>query len=75
MGKSYFFLGAVRTHPEDKRRVTSGNDYRVYGGSKEKHQKTVELCQELSKEFEKDPPQTPGEARMIMRDVVRKVGS
>lgn len=74
MGKSYFFLGAVRTHPEDETRVSSGKDYAVCGGSKAEHEKAVEIVQEVSKEFRKDPPQTPGESRMILLDVLKKIG-
>jgi len=72
MGKTYFFLGLVRSHPEDVGRASKGGDFHVQGGSKEKHEKAVEICQELSKEFRKDPPQTPGEERMIMLDVMKK---
>lgn len=75
MGKTYFFLGSVRTHPEDKIRVSMGDDYRVAGGSRDEHEKAVEIVQEVSKEFKKDPPQTPGEERMILLDVIKKVGS
>lgn len=73
MGKSYFIFGFAPTHPEDKPRVSAGDDYQVAGGSKEIHQKQVEIAQEISKEFRKDPPQTDGEARMILLDVVKKV--
>lgn len=72
MGKTYFFLGLIRSHPEDTERASRGGDYHVQGGSKEKHEKTVELCNDLSKEFRKDPPQTPGEERMIMLDVMKR---
>lgn len=74
MTKSFFFLGLIPTHPEDERRITSGADHHVEGGSKERHEKAVETCRELSNEFRKDPPQTPGEARMIMMDVVKRIG-
>jgi len=74
MAKSYFFLGAVRTHPEDKVRVSKGKDYHIQGGSKAEHQKAVEIVQEVSREFHKDPPQTPGEERMIVLDVLKKIG-
>lgn len=72
MGTSYFFFGSVRTHPEDKKRVSVGDDYRVQGGSKAEHEKTVEVVEKLSREFRKDPPQTPGEARMILTEVLKK---
>jgi hypothetical protein len=74
MSKSYFFFGFVPTHPEDKKRVSATRDYKVQGGSKERHEKTVEIVQEISKEFKKDPPQTPGEERMILLDVVKRIG-
>jgi uncharacterized protein YpuA (DUF1002 family) len=74
MGKTYFFLGAVRTHPEDEIRMSREKDYQVAGGSKADHEKAVEIVQEVSKEFRKDPPQTPGEERMIMLDVLKKIG-
>jgi hypothetical protein len=74
MAKSYFFLGFVRTHPEDEKRTTSGRDYRVHGGSKEEHERTVELVNGISKEFRRDPPQTPGEARMILMEATKKFG-
>jgi len=73
MAKSYFFLGAVRTHPEDETRVSKGKDYHVQGGSKAEHEKAVEIVQEVSREFRKDPPQTPGEERMILLDVMKKI--
>lgn len=72
MGKTYFFLGLVRSHPEDVGRASKGGDYHVQGGSKENHEKAVEMCQALSKEFRKDPPQTPGEERMILQEVTKK---
>lgn len=74
MTKSFFFLGLLPTHPEDRCRVSSGRDHQVRGGSKERHEQAAETCRELSKEFRKDPPQTPGEARMIMLDVVKRIG-
>jgi hypothetical protein len=73
MAKTYFFLGSVRTHPEDEMRISNGKDYAVAGGSKAEHEKAVEIVQEVSKEFRKDPPQTPGEERMIMLDVMKRV--
>ena len=74
MSKSYFFFGSVQTHPEDKVRISSGSDFSVCGGSKVEHEKVVEIVQEISKEFRKDPPQTPGESRMILQDVLKKIG-
>lgn len=74
MGKSYFIFGFAPTHPEDATRVTAGAGYRVQGGSKARHEKTVAIVQEISKEFRKDAPQTPGEERMIMLDVLKKMG-
>jgi hypothetical protein len=73
MGKSYFIFGFAPTHPEDQSRVSAGDDYHVSGGSKAIHEKQVEIAQEISREFRKDPPQTDGEARMILLDVVKKV--
>jgi uncharacterized protein YpuA (DUF1002 family) len=73
MSKSYFFFGQVRTHPEDDVRISRGKDYQVQGGSKAAHEKAVEVVQEISKEFKKDPPQTPGETRMILQEVVKRV--
>lgn len=72
MSKSYFFFGLVQTHPEDEVRASTGEDFQVQGGSKEIHDKTVEMVQEISKEFRKDPPQTEGEERIIVLDIVRK---
>lgn len=74
MGKSYFFFGTVRTHPEDETRISTGADYSVCGGSKTEHEKVVEIVQEVRKEFRKDPPQTSGEERMILLDVLKKIG-
>lgn len=73
MGKSYFFFGAVPTHPEDDVRVSRGADYQVAGGSKASHEKAVVIVQEVSVEFKKDHPQTEGEARMILLEVAKRV--
>jgi len=70
--KKYFFFGRV-TAPAAEKRVTVGADWHVQGGEKEDHQKAVEIVHEISREFKKDPPQTPGEARMIMLEVTKKV--
>lgn len=72
MGKSYFFFGLVKTHPEDEKRVSRTDGSMVVGGSKQRHQKVVDLVGTLEDEFKKDPPQTPGEERMIMLDVMKK---
>ncbi len=72
MGKSYFFFGVVKTHPEDDQRVSRSENSVVMGGSKERHQKVVDMVGKLQDEFRKDPPQTPGEERMIMLDVMKK---
>lgn len=72
MAKSYFFLAAVPTHPEDAKRVTRKEGYQVLGGSKAQHEKTVAIVHDISSEFKKDPPQTIGEQRMIINDVLKK---
>lgn len=72
MGKSYFFLAAVPTHPEDKKRVTRKEGFQVHGGSRDQHEKTVQIVQDISVEFKKDPPQTVGEQRMIIQDVLKR---
>jgi hypothetical protein len=74
MGKSYFFLGLAPTHPEDELRASGGPDYRVLGGSKERHERTVALVQEVSRECRKDPPQTEGEIRMILAEAAKRIG-
>jgi hypothetical protein len=68
----YFFFGAIPTHPEDEPRVSQGQDYAVAGGSKDTHEKVVEIVREVRREFRKDPPQTPGEARMILLEAARR---
>jgi hypothetical protein len=70
----FFFFGSMAHHPEDPCRVTSGKNYEVHGGSKEEHEKLVDLVENVSGEVQKDPPQTPGEFNMIVRDAVKKVG-
>lgn len=72
MSKSYFFFGFGPTHPENKPRVSQAEDALVVGGSKEDHEKMVDMTQAMSEEFRKDPPQTVGEQRMIMLEVARK---
>ena len=72
MSKSYFFFGLVKTHPEDVQRVSRTEGSMVIGGSEKRHQKVVDLVGTLQDEFKKDPPQTPGEERMIMLDVMKK---
>lgn len=73
MSKSYFFFGAVPTHPEDDVRISKGPDYQVAGGSKDAHKKAVEIVREIRDEFKRDPPQTPGEARMILIEAAKRV--
>lgn len=70
--KNYFFFGRINA-PSAEKRITAGDDWHVQGGDKEQHQKAVEVVHEISQEFKKDPPQTPGEARMIMLEAVKKV--
>ena len=73
MSKSYFIFGIVKTHPEDDIRMSQGPGYQVAGGSKASHEKATEIVREVSEEFRKDPPQTPGETRMILEEVVKRV--
>ena len=44
------------------------------GGTQDHHDQAVEFVTHVDREFQKDPPQTPGEARMIVRDAAKKVG-
>ena len=76
MGKSFFFFGNVHGPDEGQRRITIDRErgIRVDGGGKEDHEQVVELTREVSKEFEKDPPQTPGEFNLIVLDAAKKVG-
>lgn len=69
----YFLFGKVFSEEKEKR-ITVGPGYRVDGGNKPVHEKMVEIVHEVSKECKKDPPQTEGELRMIVRDAVKKIG-
>ena len=76
MSKSFFFFGRVFGPDDGHRRITidKSRGIRVDGGSKEDHEQAVELTREVSREVEKDPPQTQGELNCIVRDVAKKVG-
>lgn len=69
----HFIAGVVSGH-DGHLRVTKGENFIVGGGKKERHEQAVDLVQEVDKEFRRDPPQTPGEARMVVRDAAKKVG-
>ena len=66
----YFFFGAVRPDPDGHKRITTSEDMRIEGGSKEEHEQAVEIVQEFQKEVRKDDGRPKQE---ILLDVVRKV--
>ena len=55
-------------------RITKTDRTVVAGGAKESHEQAVEFVHEVDKEMVKDPPQTDGELRMIVRDAAKKTG-
>ncbi len=69
----HFIAGVVNDH-DGHLRVTKGENFVVGGGKKEQHEQAVDLVQEVDKEFRRDPPQTPGEARMVVSEAAKKVG-
>ena len=69
----HFILGLV-TAGDGHTRVTRAERYVVHGGTKESHAQAAEFVGDIDREFAKDPPQTEGERRMIVRDAARKAG-
>lgn len=71
--RRHFILGLV--NPGDGHvRVTRGERYHVQGGTKESHERAADFVHEVDREFAKDPPQTQGEHRMIVREAARRAG-
>lgn len=73
MARSYFVVGFGGCPGNGEKRVTQGEDFAVAGGCKETHELMVQITEGVAKEVKKDPPQTQGEANMIVRDVIKKV--
>lgn len=71
--KDHFILGMVKPE-EGQVRITRSERYVVGGGTKETHEQAVEFVHEVDREMKRNPPETPGELRMIVRDAARKVG-
>lgn len=71
--RGHFIAGLVPDH-DGHVRITRGERYVVAGGDKDRHEQTAEFVAEVDREFRKDPPQTPGEARMIVREAAKKKG-
>ena len=69
----HFILGVVKKG-DDHVRVTRGERYVVHGGDKETHDQAAEFVAEVDREYVKDPPQTDGERRMVVREAARKTG-
>jgi hypothetical protein len=69
----HFILGVV-VKGDQHVRVTRGERYLVKGGTKETHEQAAEFVGEIDREYAKDPPQTDGERRLIIRDAARKTG-
>lgn len=71
--KDHFVLGMVP--PEEGHvRVTRSERTVVAGGTKETHERAVEFVHEVDRELKRNPPETPGELRMIVRDAAKKIG-
>ncbi len=69
----HFIVGLV-PKGDDHVRVTRGERYVVHGGDKERHDQAADFVAEIDKEYVKDPPQTDGERRMIVRGAAKKAG-
>ena len=69
----HFILGLVPSN-DGHTRVTRAERYVVAGGTKESHDQAAEFVGEIDREYAKDPPQTDGERRMIVREAARKTG-
>jgi hypothetical protein len=74
MRRSKHFILGVVTKSDDHVRVTRGERFAVQGGTKESHEQAADFVAEIDKEYVKDPPQTDGERRLIIRDAARKTG-
>jgi len=69
----HFILGVV-SGGDGHVRVTRSERTHVQGGTKETHERAADFVNEIDKECVKDPPQTDGERRMIVREAARKAG-
>ena len=54
--------------------ITRGERWRVDGGTKDDHAKTVEVTAKLHERIEKEQPKNSHEAGEILRDVLKKTG-
>lgn len=68
------FIAGVVGGGDGHVRITKSESFLVGGGTQDHHDQAVEFVTHVDREFKKDPPQTPGEARMIVRDAAKKVG-
>ena len=69
----HFILGVVGGGDGHVRITKSDRTY-VQGGTKESHERAADFVNEIDKECVKDPPQTDGERRMVVREAARKAG-
>jgi hypothetical protein len=69
----HFIVGLV-AQGDGHVRVTRADRYVVQGGTKESHEQAAEFVGEIDREYAKDPPQTDGERRLIIKDAARKTG-
>ena len=75
MGKSFFFFHGVALSGNGKDKyITTGDHFRVDGGTKESHQHMVELTQGVTREVAKNPEISVEEVDRIIQEVVKKVG-
>ncbi|MBI4565871.1 MAG: hypothetical protein HY716_14380 [Planctomycetes bacterium] len=71
--RNHFILGKV-LEGDGHVRVTRGERFLVSGGTEGSHRRAADCIHDIDKEIRRDPPQTPGEMRMIVRDAAKKAG-
>ncbi len=69
----HFIVGRV-LEDDGHVRITKSERFVVGGGTKESHERAADFVHEIDKEMVKNPPETPGELRMIVADAAKKAG-
>jgi hypothetical protein len=72
--RDYYCHGQAFSKSGEDVYITTGEKFRVDGGTKEDHKRMVELTARTTESLNKEQPKSPQEAMEILRDVSKKVG-
>jgi hypothetical protein len=69
-----FVHGQVFSDAGEHVHITQGERWRVDGGTKDDHEKTVEVTAKFHERLEKEQPRDCSEAGEILKDVLKRTG-